>query len=128
MITLLQAQQYLASVGIKLPEFMLQLLIDRAVTIQPCLDEHYDAATSTLILLYLIGLFGVVQGDKYVSSHSAPSGASESFRYGTLTERYKSGRNLLELFDPYGCTGALIPALPGSNGGMWIGRGGCDCV
>lgn len=128
MITLIQAQQYLASVGIKLPEFMLQLLVDRANTIQPCLDEHYDAATATLILLYLIGLFGVVQGDKYVSSHSAPSGASESFRYGTLTERYKAGQSLLNSLDPYGCTGGLIPALPGANAGMWLGRGGCDCV
>lgn len=128
MLTLEQAREYLASLGIALPDFMLQLLVDRANTIQPCLDLHYDATTSTLILLYLIGMFGVVQGDRYVTSHSAPSGASESFRFGTLTERYKAGLNLLNSLDPFGCAGGLIPALPGANAGMWLGRGGCDCV
>lgn len=126
-LTLEQAQAYLVSVGIVMPDAIVQLFVNRANTIQPCLDEHYDADTSALILLYLIGLTGTVAGDRYVTSQSAPSGASQSYRYGTLAERYKSALNLLRLLDPYGCTGALIPALPGANAGMWLGRGGCDC-
>lgn len=128
MITDEQAKQYLASVGIVLPDFMLTLLVQRTALIQACLDEHYDEATATLILLYLIGLFGVVQGDRYVTSQSAPSGASQSYRYGTLTERYRAASSLLGSLDPYGCTGPLVPPEPGMSVGMWLGRGGCDCV
>ena len=127
MLTLEQAQAYLVSVGIVMPDAVVQLFVNRANTIQPCLDEHYDADTATLILLYLMGLIGTVAGDRYVTSQSAPSGASQSYRYGTLTERYKAALNLLQLLDPYGCTDGLIPALPGANAGMWLGKGGCEC-
>ena len=130
MITLTQAQQYLASVGITIPDFLLQLWVERANTILPCLEEHYDAGTATLILMYLIGLTGVTAGDRYVTSQSAPSGASQSYRYGTMSERYRAALSLLNNLDPYGCTGALIPAEPGARAGMWLGKGGCEdgCV
>lgn len=125
-ITLEQAQEYLASVGITIPAFMLQLLVDRANTIGPCLDEHYDPATATLILLYLVGLFGVVQGDRYVTSETAPkTGASRSYRYGTLQDRYRASLSLLNSLDTFGCSGPLIPAEPGPSVGMWLGKGGC---
>jgi hypothetical protein len=128
-ITLDQAREYLASVGIVMPDFMLQLFVDRANTIAPCLDEHYDSATATLILMYLIGMFGVVGGGgRYVMSQTAPSGASQSYRYGALADNYRSARSLLTLFDPFGCATGLIPPQPGANLGMWVGQGGCDCV
>jgi len=126
MITLDQAKQYLASIGVAIPDFVLQLILDRFAIVMPCLEEHYDPATISLILLYTIGLFGVVQGDRLVTSQSAPSGASQSYRYGTVTERYKGQLGPLQGLDTYGCTDTLIPPLPGANAGMWLGQGGCD--
>lgn len=127
MITLEQAKEYLASIGVSIPDFVLQLILDRFAIALPCLEEHYDAATISLILLYTIGLFGVTQGDRLVTSQSAPSGASQSYRYGTVTERYKGQLGPLQGLDTYGCVDPLIPPLPGANAGMWLGKGGCEC-
>lgn len=129
MITLEQAQEFLQSVGITAPDFIVQLWVDRVNTIQECLDEHYDPATALLIQLYLIQLMGVVSnGGRYVTSQTAPSGASQSYKYGALIDNYRSTLSMLNSLDPYGCSGPLIPAEPGAKAGMWIGRGGCDCV
>ncbi|HCJ7344952.1 TPA: hypothetical protein NVH47_004713, partial [Enterobacter hormaechei subsp. xiangfangensis] len=99
-------------------------------SIQECLDAHYPASTALLIQLYLLALMGLGQGDKYVSSHTAPSGASESFRYQSFSDRWKGSLNLLRGLDKYGCANSLIPADPTAApafAGIWIGRGGCMC-
>ncbi len=127
MITTDQAKEFLASVGIELPDFMLELLVEQANSIEPCLvGAGYSVAVSTLIQLYLIGLLGTVQGDRYVTQQRAPSGASQSYRYGTLSERYSSLYSLLGGLDTSGCADALIPADPTANhAAMFVGIGGC---
>ena len=120
-ITLEQANEYLLSVGITLPAFMLALLVGQVNAITPCLEgAGYDDSTAQLIKLYAIGLIGVTQGDRYISSQSAPSGASQSFRYGSLTERYSAGLSLLRRLDTAGCAASLIPADP-TGGGAFFG-------
>lgn len=94
MVTIEQAKEYLDSVGITLPDFILQALVDQANSIQDCLDSHYPASTALLIQLYLIGLMGLAQGDKYISSQTAPSGASRSFRYHSFADRWKGSLSL----------------------------------
>lgn len=112
-ITVEQAREYLASVGIALPAFMLELIVEQVNAITPCLTgAGYDDATAKLIKLYAVGLLGVVQGDRYVTSQRAPSGAGQSFRYGTLSERYSAGLSLLQRLDTAGCAAGLIPADP----------------
>ena len=129
MLTTDQAKQYLASVGITLPDFLVDLLVGQANSINDCLAEHYDAATATLIQLYLIGLLALAQGDKYISSQTAPSGASRSFRYQGFADRWKGTLNLLRGLDRYGCASELIPADPTqtAHGGLWIASAGCMC-
>lgn len=130
MITTEQAREYLKSVGITLPDFILEALVEQANSIQECLDAHYSPATALLIQSYLLGMMALGQGDKYVSSHTAPSGASESFRYQSFADRWKGSLNLLRGLDKYGCATALIPADPTAApafAGIWIGRGGCMC-
>lgn len=130
MITTVQAKEYLESVGITLPDFILQALLEQAGSIQECLDAHYSPATALLIQSYLLGMMALGQGDKYVSSHTAPSGASESFRYQSFSDRWKGSLNLLRGLDKYGCATALIPADPTAApafAGIWIGKGGCMC-
>ena len=130
MITTEKAKEYLKSVGITLPDFILEALVEQANSIQECLDAHYSPATALLIQSYLLGMMALGQGDKYVSSHTAPSGASESFRFQSFSDRWKGSLNLLRGLDKYGCATALIPADPTAApafAGIWIGRGGCMC-
>ncbi|CQI98072.1 DUF7370 family protein [Yersinia frederiksenii] len=129
MLTAEQAKEYLATVGISLPSFVLDALVEQANSIQECLDANYTPATALLIQLYLIGLMGLGQGDKYISSQTAPSGASRSFRYQSFTDRWKGSLNLLRGLDKNGCATSLIPPDPTNQAfaGIWIGKGGCMC-
>lgn len=129
-LTLDQAREYLASVGITLPDFLLQILVDHANSIDACLiAAGYSDATALLIKLYTIGLLGLTQGDRYISSQTAPSGASQSFRYQTLADRWNGSWNLLRALDKSGCATGLIPANPTNtaHGGLWVAKGGCFC-
>ena len=126
MITTDQAKEYLDSVGITVPDFMLDALLEQANSIEDCLALHYSPATATLIQCYLLALFALGQGDKYISSQTAPSGASRSFRYLGFADRWRSGLALLRGLDKHGCAEHLIPADPtgAASGAMWI-SGGC---
>ncbi|MGM7903151.1 DUF7370 family protein [Yersinia enterocolitica] len=129
MLTAEQAKEYLATVGISLPSFVLDALVEQANSIQECLDANYTPATALLIQLYLIGLMGLGQGDKYISSQTAPSGASRSFRYQSLTDRWNGSLSLLRGLDKHGCAAAITPPNPNNAAfaGIWIGKGGCMC-
>lgn len=129
MVTSEQAKEYLDSVGINLPSFILDALVEQANSIEMCLSANYSPATALLIQSYLIGLMALAQGDKYISSQSAPSGASRSFRYGSFADRWKGSLGLLRGLDKNGCTSALIPADPTQQAfaGIWIAKGGCMC-
>lgn len=129
MVTTAQAKEYLEGQGIFLPDFILEALVEQVGTIQECLDAHYSPATALLIQLYLLALMGLGQGDKYISSHTAPSGASESFRYQSFSDRWKGALTLLRNLDKYGCALDLTPADPNQAtfAGIWLGKGGCMC-
>lgn len=123
MVTLKQAQEYLASVGVNLPEFLLVAVIDQVNSIELCLSTNYSTNTALLIQLYLLGLIGLAQGDRYVSSQTAPSGASQSFRYQTIGQRYNGLLGLLRGLDAYGCTSELIPPNPEgvkAHAALWV--------
>lgn len=129
MVTQEQAKEYLESQGITLPDFILAALVEQANSIQACLDANYTPATALLIQMYLLGLMALGQGDKYISSQSAPSGASRSFRYGSFADRWKGSLGLLRGLDKYGCATGMIPPDPNQKAfaGIWIGKGGCFC-
>lgn len=126
MPTLDQLKQYLTSIGVPLPpDFILQAWLDTVGVIQPCLDgAGYPPSTQLLIYLYALGMTGFVSGDKYISSQSAPSGASQSFRYKSFTDGYRSLKAMLNALDTSGCTASVIPPEPGAGAGLWVSRGG----
>ena len=127
MPTLLQVQEYLASIGIILPDFIVQAMLDDAAAIEPCLvGAGYSASTKLRIYLYLIALGGIVSGDRYISSQTAPSGASQSFRYGSLTDKYRATLSALRALDTSGCTDSVVPAEPGAKAGLWVSTGVCQ--
>lgn len=125
MITKQQAAEYLESVGVTLPDFLLDALVEQANTINACLAEHHTPAVALLIQCYLLGLMALSQGDRYVSSQTAPSGASQSFRFQSFGDRWKGLLGLLQALDKHGCSQDLIPADPTvtAHGGIWIGKG-----
>lgn len=129
MVTKEKAKEYLESQGITLPDFVLDALVEQVNSIQDCLDANYPASTALLIQLYLLGLMGLGQGDKYISSQTAPSGASRSFRYQSFSDRWKGALNLMRGLDKKGCATGLIPPDPTNKAfaGVWIGKGGCMC-
>ncbi|EMH4108133.1 DUF7370 family protein [Serratia sp. TSA_130.2] len=129
MVTKEKAKEYLESQGITLPDFVLDALVEQVNSIQDCLDANYPASTALLIQLYLLGLMGLGQGDKYISSQTAPSGASRSFRYQSFSDRWKGALNLLRGLDKKGCATGLVPPDPTNKAfaGVWIGKGGCMC-
>lgn len=130
MPTIDELRTYLATLGITPPDFMLEAWLEAIVDMQACLTEHYTPNIAKLIALYALGLYGVASGDRYVTSQSAPSGASQSYKYATLADRWKMQTGLLRQLDKYGCAAPFLPADPTSNSIMvMVGRpsrrGGC---
>lgn len=128
-ITVEQLTEYLTSLKIPIPPtWLMQAWIDTVSVIQPCLDgAGYPASTQILIYMYALGLFAYVNADGQISSQSAPSGASQSFRYGSFADRYRSLRALLNTLDTSGCTASVIPPEPGASAGLWVSTGGGCC-
>lgn len=126
MVTTEQARDYLDSHGIELPDIILDLMVEQANSVNECLDANYPASTATLIQLYLIGLLGLTQANKYVSSQTGPNGASQSYRYVDFNKKLKAARALLYSLDKHHCTAELIPADPEATAhvGIWIGKSG----
>lgn len=128
MITEEQAKQYLESQGVdNVPDFIITAWVEQINSINDCLDANYTANTALLIQLYLLSLMAYAQSDKYISSQSAPNGASRSFKYKAFADKWKGQLGLLRGLDTNGCADGLIPDDPTttSYAGIWISRGGC---
>lgn len=120
--------EYLAGIGIVLPECVTRALIATVDSIDNCLAQAgYPPHIALQIKLYLLALLAMAQGDRYVSSQTAPSGASRSFRFRDDGLRYRNMANMLRMLDPHGCTYGLVPPDPtkSKRGGIWTARGGC---
>lgn len=129
MPTLDQIKEFYASIGVPAPpDFVILAWMDIVSAIQPCLDgAGYSEAVQLMIYLYTLSLYGIVSGDKYISSQTAPSGASQSFRYNNLQDKYRGMLNSLRMLDTSGCTDSVIPAEPGASAGLWVSTGGKCC-
>lgn len=130
MITVEQAKQQLASVGIdNIPDFLIAAIVEQINSIDACLTEHYSPAIGLAIQMYLLSLIGMAQGHKYISSQTAPSGASRSFRWANLGDTWRGTLSLLRGLDKHGCADGLIPADPTKKAyaGVWVSKGGNCC-
>lgn len=130
MPTLDELRTYLASIGIAPPDFMLVAWLDAIAAITDCLSIHYPASVAKLIALYTLGLYGIGTGDRYISSQTAPSGASQSFRYNTLADRWRLQLSMLRQLDPNGCADPFLPPDPTATPiaamvGRPVSKGGC---
>lgn len=92
-----------------------------------CLELNYpDECVRSALLLWASILLASSTGGRYVTSQHAPSGASQSFAYGT--KPWTSLYNQLRLLDPKGCLSGLI-SDPGATGQPFFkvvtGKRGC---
>lgn len=130
-ITVEQANEYLASQGVTLPSFVVEAFVEQVNSIEECLIENgVLPATAMLIQLYLLGLMGLAQTYRYISSQTAPSGASRSFRFADFGQIWRGIYGSLSMLDKYGCATGLIPEDPSavpSFGGMMTFRGSGMC-
>lgn len=128
-LTLAAAKEWLASLGLVIPDPVLQLLIDQINAADECLIANgVPAGTALLMKYYILALLGVTQGNKYITQQRAPSGASQSYTFGSLSDGYKQYYGLLTGLDKYGCFTDIIPTDPtAANCAFFIGspNGGC---
>lgn len=128
MLTAEQAKQYLDSVGVALPDYLLLALLEQVNSVAECLVANgATPGQVTLVLSYLLGLMGLAQGDRYVTSQRAPSGAARSFKFQSVGDRWRGLYALLRGLDKWGCTADLIPSNPegGPKVMLWVSQGGC---
>lgn len=96
--------------------------------IQACLDQNYpgDTCRQDAILLWASILIAANTAGRYVTSQHAPSGASQSFAYGSKPW-YALYNQMLKL-DTAGCTGDLVED-PSDSSKPWLavvsGSRGC---
>lgn len=126
MITPERAIAYLKTHGMTFPPDDLAALLVLVGTIEPCLETNYPPEVVALIQLYLLGLLSFSQYTRYISSQSAPNGASRSFRYTSLPDTWRGLANMLAMLDPKGCASGLIPAAPfqSKHAALFVGVAG----
>ncbi len=123
-MTTTEAAAYLDQLGLSLPTPILAALVAKVESIDACMTEKgYSTTDQDLIRYYLIGLLSISSGGRRVQSQSAPSGASQSYSYGTLSEQMRQLKAALRLLDTEGCTAALIPAEPGPQAALYVVQG-----
>ena len=128
MPTLAQLKEFLTAMGIPLaPDFVLEALLEVDPDVQACLEaQGLSPAKILLVYLYLFALISIPSAYRYISSQTAPSGASQSFRYTNETDAFRGVRALLYGLDKNGCTWGLIPET-GNAAGLWVSTGGKCC-
>lgn len=101
--------------------------MEEAETVEACLiGAGYSSSKILMIMTYLIALMAIPGSSKFISSQTAPSGASQSFRYTNETDAFNNVRSLLRLYDKSGCTDGLVPVI-GASAGLWVSTGGKCC-
>lgn len=128
-ITFEDAQEYLSSMGVEIPAIILRAIVAKINKLEPCfLGGEYSEEDIALLGAYLVGLLGLMSGqDGRIRSQSAASGASQSFFFADINERYKSYTSLIYGLDPNGCAASIIPPNPaGASCALFISPGVCS--
>lgn len=111
-MTLDQAKQYLDSIGVTFPDFVIQAIIEQMQEKNDCLTSNYSPSAVILIYCYLLALIGGAQSGKYVSSHAISGAISQSFNFKDSGVLFRSQLSLLRNLDKKGCVSDLIPEDP----------------
>jgi hypothetical protein len=128
MPTLEDIRAWLSTQGLEPPELVVVSWLDLLEDLEPCfIANGYSDSTIRLIVFHLLALYGLSGGNRYISSQTAPSGASRSFRYADLRNGWRGQLGMLRLLDTANCTRLLIPRMPGArNIAIGVATGDCQ--
>lgn len=115
MLTTTQIKQALTARGISIPDFEIDSILCLTGSMNECLEANYtDECVKNSIMLWSAILIGSSIGVRYVKSQGAPSGASQSFDYGS--KPWLSLYNQLNSLDKAGCSSSIVepPTSAGS--------------
>lgn len=115
MITTTDLKNYLTQLGVTVPDFMLQAMVNKANATEACLiGAGVSEDDITLILMYSAAVLAMQAQGRQITSQSAPSGASQSYKYGDTLNGLKAQ---IRALDTTGCTSAL---LTGGSGNFFM--------
>lgn len=119
--------KWYASLGLDVPRAIVEAWLGTLDGLEQCMiGAGYSQDAQGLIVLHLLALYGLSAGHRYLSSQSAPSGASRSFRFAAARDAWRGQLDMLRLLDKSGCANSFIPAEPGAKrAGIGVFTGGC---
>lgn len=117
----------LAIRGLSLPTSEIDGILCLLDNVMECITTNYpDECTQNAIITWAAILMASSSNGRLLSSHTAPSGASESFKYGSAP--WVSLYNQLRALDTANCTGSIVTEPDGVNGIMFgVVRGYRSC-
>ncbi|MBO6227489.1 MAG: hypothetical protein J6N68_07480 [Shewanella sp.] len=117
----------LAIRGLSLPTSEIDGILCLLDKVMECITTNYpDECTQNAIITWAAILMASSSNGRFLSSHTAPSGASESFKYGSTP--WVSLYNQLRALDTANCTGSIVTEPEGISGIMFgVVRGYRSC-
>lgn len=114
-ITAEPLNQFLAAQGVTLDPLMVDAIVELAnnADLHACFEANgYTAAAQTVLCLYLAYLIALGSFSRFITSQSAPNGASRSFNQASLSDMWKGALSAIGPFDPAGCLADFLPQDP----------------
>ena len=114
-ITVEELTTYLAGQGVTLDPLVAAAIVELAnnPNLAECMEANgYSPAFQTLLALYLAYLLAIANFSRYITSQTAPNGASRSFSKATLAEMWSGTLSALRAFDPAHCLDEFLPEDP----------------
>ena len=126
MMTQAEIKQVLASRGLNIPDFEVDAIYCLVMSIQGCLDANYEQeCVRNAISMWSAILVASSVAGRYVRSQGAPSGASQSFEYGS--KPWVALYNQMKSLDTAGCTAGIVEPPTGAGGGFFAVVTGAGC-
>lgn len=114
-ITAEQLTEYFTSQGVTLDPLVADAiteLVNNPNLTECMVANGYSPAFQTILALYLGYLLAIGNFSRFITSQTAPNGASRSFSQATLGDMWRGTLAALRPFDPAGCLDEFLPADP----------------
>jgi len=114
-ITAEELNTFLAGQGVTLDPLVVNAIVELANNpdLAECMAANgYTDAAQVLLALYFAYLLSIASFSRYITSQTAPNGASRSFSKATLGEMWSSTLSAIRVFDPHNCLGEFLPQDP----------------
>lgn len=114
-ITAEQLTTYLSSQGVTLDPLVAEAIAELAnnPNLVECMTANgYTSAFQTILALYLGYLLAIGNFSRFITSQTAPNGASRSFSQATLGDMWRGTLAALRPFDPAHCLDEFLPEDP----------------